>query len=244
MKISYIIPAHNEEAYLPRCLEALTQHIEKFPHDAEIIVVNNASTDHTREVALAFLGVRVIEEPKLGSSQARHAGFLHSNGELVANIDADTIIPDNWSIIVRELFDADSNLISITGPCVFFDLPGYHKALLKIFYIFSYLAYVSCKYFFDTGSLASAGNMVIKRTALEKIGGYDAGFTFFGDDTDISRRLHEVGKVIFTFKLVMNTSARRFNKEGFLLTNFRYSMNFLWALIFKKPFTKIALHVR
>jgi glycosyltransferase involved in cell wall biosynthesis len=97
MKISFVVPAYNEQALLARSLNAIRDEIlragQELGKDAEIIVVNNASTDRTREVALSIPGVTVVDEPRKGLVQARWCGFEHSTGELIANIDADTIIP-------------------------------------------------------------------------------------------------------------------------------------------------------
>ena len=102
MKISFVVPAYNEQALLTRSLTAIRDEIQRagqeLGKDAEIIVVNNASTDRTREVALSIPGVTVVDEPRKGLVQARWCGFEHSTGELIANIDADTIVPPGaWS---------------------------------------------------------------------------------------------------------------------------------------------------
>jgi glycosyltransferase involved in cell wall biosynthesis len=62
MRLSFVVPAYNEEAYLPDCLEAIRKQTRGLTEPAEIIVVNNASTDRTREVALGYPGVRVMNE--------------------------------------------------------------------------------------------------------------------------------------------------------------------------------------
>ncbi len=85
---------------------------------------------------------------------------------------------------------------------------------------------------------------ILKRSALEKIGGFDTNIIFYGEDTDIARRIQKVGRVKFTFKLPMYTSGRRLKKEGILTMALRYPINYIWVTIFKKPFTKDYLDVR
>ena len=80
MKLSFVIPAYNEEAYLPKCLEAVLVEKKRGKYDIEVIVVNNASTDSTRQVALSYPGVIVVDEPQKGLSAARQAGFLAATG--------------------------------------------------------------------------------------------------------------------------------------------------------------------
>ena len=55
MRISFVVPAYNEEAYLPDCLESILKQTSGLPAGSvEIIVVNNASTDRTRAIAAAL----------------------------------------------------------------------------------------------------------------------------------------------------------------------------------------------
>ena len=94
MRLSFVVPAYNEEAYLPACLESILTQIDPAtsglaPGTCEIIVVNNASTDRTREVALRYPGVTVVDEPRKGLTFARQAGFAASTGDLIANVDSD-----------------------------------------------------------------------------------------------------------------------------------------------------------
>jgi len=117
MKISFVVPAYNEQVLLPRSLQAIREEIEragqKLGVDAEIIVVNNASTDDTRAVAESVEGVRVVDEPRKGLVQARWCGFAHSTGELIANIDADTIIPPGWLAETLRQFERNKNLVGL-----------------------------------------------------------------------------------------------------------------------------------
>ena len=96
MKLSFIVPAYNEEDLIGKCLESILKQAASRLGDIEIIVVNNASTDKTREIALSFPGVIVVDEPQKGIVHARHAGFLASSGDLIANIDADTMLTPGW----------------------------------------------------------------------------------------------------------------------------------------------------
>src|SRR5215472_11682458 len=94
--ISFVVPAYNEEALIASCLNAIAAEIARTRYAAEIIVVNNNSTDRTREIAMSIPAVRVIDEPQRGLVQARRAGCVAARGRLIANIDADTMIPEGW----------------------------------------------------------------------------------------------------------------------------------------------------
>jgi glycosyltransferase involved in cell wall biosynthesis len=54
MRLSFVVPAYNEETYLPACLESILAQTGSWAMTVEIIVVNNASSDRTREVALGI----------------------------------------------------------------------------------------------------------------------------------------------------------------------------------------------
>ncbi|MFN4211965.1 MAG: glycosyltransferase family 2 protein, partial [Devosia sp.] len=59
MRLAFVIPAYNEEALIGKCLESVIAEIARSGADAEVIVVNNASTDRTGEIARSYTGVRV-----------------------------------------------------------------------------------------------------------------------------------------------------------------------------------------
>ncbi len=102
MEIAFIVPAYNEEALIGRCLASILRDIAASGCAAEVVVVNNASTDRTRAIAAAFPEVRVVDEPAKGLVQARHAGLMASSAELVANVDADTLLPPGWITTVLD----------------------------------------------------------------------------------------------------------------------------------------------
>jgi len=122
MKLSIVIPAYNEETYIGKCLESIAMEKTRGRFDVEIIVVNNASDDRTGEVARSFSFVKVVDEPRKGLVRARQTGYEASTGELVANVDADTLLPEGWIGTVFEEFSADSELVALSGPYRYYDL--------------------------------------------------------------------------------------------------------------------------
>ena len=82
------------------------------------------------------------------------------------------------------------------------------------------------------------GNFAVRRAALQKIGGFDTSIPFYGDDTNIARRLHEVGTVTFTTDFYNFSSARRLKGQGFLRTGFIYALNYLSQAFWKKTVTQ------
>jgi len=235
--LSFVIPAYNEEALIGACLESVLAEIKRSGVDAEVVVVNNASRDRTGEIARGFVGVKVVDEPKKGLVNARHAGFENSTGELVANIDSDTIVPEGWLTTVVEAFAVDPKLVCISGPYVYYDMSPWNRFLIQLFYGLTWLIYVVNHYILRVGSVVQGGNFVFTRTAWLKAGGFDTTIAFFGEDTDVAVRLSRVGKVKFTFALPMKTSGRRLEKEGVFRTAGRYTLNFFWVTFKGKPAT-------
>jgi len=238
MKLSFVIPAYNEEDCIRRNLESIIKETQKSGRDIEIIVVNNASTDQTREIALEFQNIIVVDEPRKGLPQARQAGFLASSGHLIANVDADSILPPGWIEKVYENFSRDEKLVALSGPYVYYDLSRFTNGLIQFYYSIGYVFHLISHKILKKSAMLQGGNFVLRRTALEKIGGFDVSIKFYGEDTDIARRIQKVGKVKFHFGFRMHTSARRLKKEGFLRMAGRYVANFFWVTFFKKPFSK------
>jgi len=102
----------------------------------------------------------------------------------------------------------------------------------------AFMVYAINRYILRAGSMVQGGNFVLKAKALESIGGFNTAISFYGEDTDIARRMNRVGKVEFTFKMKMFSSARRLKQEGMLTIAARYTINYFWTTFRKKPFTQ------
>ncbi|MEZ4524741.1 MAG: glycosyltransferase [Desulfobacterales bacterium] len=88
---SVIIPAYNEEKWLPRTLDALNTAMQETDRTGEIIVTDNNSTDKTGRIAHEY-GARVVFEPIRQIARARNAGAKAAKGNWLIFLDADTII--------------------------------------------------------------------------------------------------------------------------------------------------------
>lgn len=246
MRVSFSIPAYNEEQRIGACLEAVKKEVVRagLESDSEVVVVNNASTDRTAEIASSFEGVRVVDESEKGLVRARQAGFKNTTGELVANIDADTIMPAGWLDTAIAAFDKDPNLVALSGPFYYFDLSPLQRFWVRVFYMIGYVTYIFNKHILRTGSMLQGGNFIVRRSAMEKIGGFDTSIEFYGEDTDVARRLHRVGNVRWTFKLPTFASGRRLAHEGMLMTGVRYALNYVWVTFWKRPWSEWHADIR
>lgn len=244
MKVSIIIPAYNEEKLLPRCLKSILA--AKLPRDYEIIVVNNASTDRTEEVAKNFPGVKVVNEKNKGVTKARQAGFGASSGDILVFFDADTIVPPWWFQIALAKFKQNPKLVGVSGPYHFEAISWWAKTL-EWFYNFVVMPIGEFiwKYLLGRGGIMLlGGNFAVRRWALKAVGGFDTGIEFYGEDTNLTRRIAKVGKIDFTNKLFVYSSPRRFRQEGAVKTTAKYAANFFGEWIFRRPVNKAHEDIR
>ncbi|WP_413738240.1 glycosyltransferase family 2 protein [Sodalis sp. RH21] len=234
MKLSLIIPAYNEELYLADCLHYAIEELaaRAKPGEYEIIVVNNASTDRTAAIAAGFERVRVVYEPIKGLTRARQKGLESASGDVLGFIDADTRMPPGWLGTVLAAYEQHSDLVCVSGPYRYFDLPWMKSLLVDLYW----LLLAKPTYWF-TGYMAVGGNFAASKQALLRIGGFDTSIAFYGEDTNIARRLANVGRVRFDLAMVMATSARRLKEEGFITTAVRYVVNFMSEVVRNKPAT-------
>src|SRR4051812_9249642 len=89
--ISFIVPAHNEELWLPRTLAAIHESARATGQPYELIVANDASTDRTEQVARQ-LGATVLNVNHRQIAATRNAGAHAAHGERLFFVDADTLI--------------------------------------------------------------------------------------------------------------------------------------------------------
>ena len=237
MKISLIIPAHNEEKYIGACLDHALKNSRGRFH--EIIVIDNASTDRTPDIARRYENVRVILEPKKGLTHARERGFAEATGDVLAYIDADTKMPENWLDIAETSFEKEPNFACLSGPYTYYDIHPIQQFLVKMYW--RILATPSA-YF--TGYMVVGGNFAIKKEVLEKMNGFDTTIAFYGEDTNIARRAAQFGVVKFEPRFFMPTSGRRFKGQGFFSTGYTYVINFLSEAFLHRPATNTYKDIR
>jgi glycosyltransferase involved in cell wall biosynthesis len=237
LTISFVVPAYNEEALIASCLYAILAETSRVGCRAEIIVIDNRSTDRTRQIAAAIPGVVIVDEPQRGLVQARRAGCQAASGQLIANIDADTMIPPGWLDTVIAAFAKHPDLAALSGPFIHYDVSKTVRATAAVFYRWAFVGYLFVRFVFRAGSMMQGGNFVVRKSALDAVDAFNADFSFYGEDTELARRLSKAGAVKFSFGLPAFSSGRRLAAEGLFRVAFHYSMNYLWTVMFKQPFT-------
>ena len=221
---SIIIPALNEEKYLPLALKGVKR--QKVPH--ETIVVDGGSTDSTVKIAKKF-GARVILEKKKGAAPARNAGARAAKGDYLLFLDADTVPSSKLLEYYAKAF-VHEDVVAATGPI----LP-LEKTTKKIYlgYKFVSVYFVRISWLINRPTI-NGMNFAVKRTAFEKAGGFNEKYVTY-EDWDLSHRLAKYGRFEFVNEAVVYSSARRILKWG-LFKFVKYHIgNMLRYTFTKKP---------
>ncbi|MGD0076793.1 MAG: glycosyltransferase, partial [Candidatus Binataceae bacterium] len=181
-KASVVVAAYNAAASLARCLDSLKR--LNYP-DYEIIVVDDGSTDATGDIA-ERAGVRTIRRAHRGLSDARNAGAEAAAGELIAFIDADAAADRDWLYHLVET--AKRRAAAAAGGPNFPPPAASATAAASAAAPGAPREVASSE---DRLAQLCGCNMVIEKSALDSIGGFDPMFTAAGDDVDLSWRLLE-----------------------------------------------------
>ena len=237
MKISFVIPAYNEEKTIVECIKSLQEEIARSGVEAEIIVANNNSTDRTALTA-EQASARVVLAEQKGVVFARQNGFEAATGEYVAQIDADNRVEPGWIDVGLREFQRDPRTVVVSGPYRFYDLPFTQELTCYAFTgIISWIVHRILPSIFG-------GNSLIKRSALQKIGGYDLSLVFRGEDADLANRLSKVGRVKFTLSLIVHASGRRYAKNGIINTMYSDTVDYFTVGMFGKANPSLRPDVR
>jgi glycosyltransferase involved in cell wall biosynthesis len=195
--ISVVIPAHNEERYLRRTLEALKrQDYDWF----EIIVVANGCTDYTAEVAKGRCN-RLITLSKKSLGVARNLGARLAKGELLLFLDADTILASQALRVIAREFSRNHSAGTVKGR------PDTER--------FKYRLVYALKNFIHRLSLhrGSSGVILCWKRQFIHLGGFDEALEV-RENSELMQRLGRFGKYKYIGDVSAVTSMRRYDQQG------------------------------
>lgn len=206
VRISLVIATYNRAEQLMTTLVSVAAQ-SLAPEAWECVVVDNNSTDATRERVAAFgachpeLHIRYIFEREQGLSAARNAGIAASQGDIIAFVDDDErIVPDFLGAYV-DLFDSHPEAMA-AGGCIIAEYPTGRPRWMSRFTeqpIANPMNYGATVRLFPKGKIPGGGNMAFRREALVRVGIFDTSLgrmgksLIGGEESDLFERMATVG---------------------------------------------------
>lgn len=193
--VSVVLITLNEEKNIVSCLDALTA--QSYPADRYEIVVVDAGSDRTAEIAAGYAHVRVIRSEK-GFARQKNAGWRAARFDVIAFTDADCIVPLDWVEQVARLF-SDRSVQAAAGDAF---VPAGTGWLGRCIGAVGHPAggslglQANMKSESDHVEFMAGCNSLMTRDLLVQLGGYSGDFEQGGEDVDISRRIRERGHAI------------------------------------------------
>lgn len=207
-RISIIIPAYNQAEYLE---EAIDSAYNQTVSAHEIIVVNDGSTDNTREIAERYMfkqfpgiesPVRVVNQVNKGLSSARNTGIMNSTGDWILPLDADDVLKENAiEKFTQAIHQYNADIIAPS-----FEMFGVRNGtvILGQFTIEDFKAANRLGYF-----------SLIRKAALLEVGGYNPKMIWGFEDYDCWFDLFKRGKTLVSLQDIL---VRYRTKENSMLT--------------------------
>lgn len=180
--ISVIVPVRNGARWLKPLLDSLEQ--QTLPRDQfEVLVVDNASSDATAEVAAAS-GARIVSEPIANRSRARNRGAAEARGLLYAFTDADCVADPGW---LEGLLESHGLAPLVAGEVRLrvSDRPNAIERF-EALWRFGQEAWVKQGW-------AATANLLVRAEAFEAISGFDEAYRHYGEDADFCIRAGRAG---------------------------------------------------
>ena len=208
---SVIVPAHNEEQYIGKCLKAIrTAEKQAAPNRVQIIVIANRCTDRTAEIAAKY-GASVIENQDRCIASIRNAGAKAADGKILVTVDADTYIAPQTFCEIRSLLGSGKY---IGGGA----MPIFDRASLGIAVSTFYVLLLMLPEIIRSKAMLSGAVFWCRKKDFDAVGGFDESLVSL-EDLDFAKRLkkygEQSGKKYGTLKKSkIYTSARKFDQFG------------------------------
>ena len=178
---SIVIPVFNGAATVADMLAAVVGQAAS-PDKTEIIVVDNGSTDTTREIVRRF-DVILLEESKRGPSAARNRGLRHATGDVIVHLDADTVPTRQWLAEILAPF-GDPETILVAGRSLSFPASTPAGRYLSRFQLYDAERNIARPVLPFVASM----NLAVRRDAALAVGGWNEDM-MTSEDVDFCTRL-------------------------------------------------------
>jgi len=203
LKVSVVIPCHNEEENIGKCIDSV---FACRYQEVEIIVVDDGSTDRTPEMCKPYMDENLIKYFKRsergGPAKAINAGAKAASGALIAVLNADSLAPYDWIRKAAEHFLSDGGVIAVGGPL---------KSSTKTYW--AVCGEKLDQLLLDRRLMVSpllGTNMFVRSDVLRALGFFNASLGV-GEDFDLSLRLSNYskrtgGRIVFDRDLAVFTA--------------------------------------
>lgn len=207
-RVSVLVCTRNGSSTLASCLEALAKQTHP---NYEVLVIDDGSTDATREIAGRFTQVRYVRQDHAGLSAARNLGMMEATGTLLAYTDDDCIPDEDWLVYACRAFE-DPQCVAAGGP----NLPPPPRNLTEACVAVAPGAPAHVLLNDEEAEHLPGCNLVIRKSALHAIGGFRPEFTTAGDDVDVCWRLQSHGGKLRFVPAALVWHHRRFTVSAYL----------------------------
>ena len=201
--LSFVIPAYNEEKFLPVTLASIHEAARALGAEYEIVVADDGSTDATAVLAERG-GARVVTVENRQIAKTRNAGARAARGERLVFVDADTRV--NAGVVGAAMAAMDAGAVG-GGAGATFDEGAPYYARRMIWWVLGFMRMFR---------LAAGCFLFCRRDALEAAGGWDERH-FAGEEIMLSLALHRQGRFVMLRERVV-TSPRKFTSRSFAET--------------------------
>jgi glycosyltransferase involved in cell wall biosynthesis len=236
LKYSIIIPVLNEEKLLPGLLEQLDDRRFKNNFDYEIIVSDGRSTDNTIDIALKKADVvKFHKSPgKQNIARGRNEGAKYASGEILIFLNGDIRLQsvDSFFTFIKKFF-VNSNFLAMT--CVVKVFPEEEILSDRLFH-WVYNTYFKLLNHIGIG-MGRGECQVIRKSIFQKVNGNNEEMAA-GEDFDLFRRIKKHGNILFTDKIEVYESPRRYRKIGYMGVSWSWLKNGLSVLFKNRSISK------
>ena len=193
--LSFIIPCFNSEDTISLCLNSIINQ-DGFSDDVEIILIDDGSNDGTKRIIEEDFKIdnlkMITNKHNRGLAFSRNSGGRLSGGKVLAFLDSDMILKNDWIDRALNIFN-NENIVAVMGQYV---APPNKKQNTLDKYLYSNLR--GAKKLYNNGDIIDykyflCSNTLMRRNVFNDVGGFDDNITKYGgEDTELAIRLNKM----------------------------------------------------
>jgi glycosyltransferase involved in cell wall biosynthesis len=203
--LSVVIPLFNKEKFIEQTLRSV---LNQTFQDFEVIIVNDGSTDNSREIVKNFLDTRIIivDQENLGLSAARNTGIEKAKFDFIAFLDADDLWKEDYLETMANMIHLN-NSFKVFASKVDLLTPRKKADLSPVSFNENRMQLIDC-YFDHSKNIFSPSSLIINANVFEKIGGFN-GEVNYGEDEDFFIRCFS------SYSLVYYNEQKVYYRKGY-----------------------------